>query len=65
MNVCGLLLKVVRRSQSFNVPMNAEILAMDAPAMSFTSGGMDDLAKPSRTRKNFPETWLWTNTMTG
>lgn len=36
--------------------------AMDAPEMS---RDMDDLVEPSRTRKNFPETWMWTNTMTG
>jgi len=40
-------------------------LMMSTAGLADDGGGGSSLAEPTRTRTNFPETWLWENVTTG
>ena len=43
----------------------AKLAAIGAAGPAGDGGGGSNLAEPTRTRINFPETWLWENVTTG
>ena len=42
-----------------------KLAAVGAAGPAGGGGGGSSLAEPTRTRTNFPETWLWENVTTG
>jgi hypothetical protein len=43
----------------------AKLASFGAAGPAGDGGGGSNLAEPTRTRINFPETWLWENVTTG
>ena len=42
-----------------------KLAVVDAAGPAGDAGGGSNLAEPTRTRTNFPETWIWENVTTG